>query len=244
LTDPILRCPRCAGPLRGWTCEECGAAVVLRRGIPDFAPHVVASDGKQRVMETRLFARIYETRLWRRLHTRLATGRSLDDEIAEVLSFARPPRRALDLACGTGPYARAIAARWPAAEVLGADLSVAMLARAQKVAGDRVRFLRADACRLPLPDGSAELVTCAGAYHLFPDPEAAAREIARVLAPGGVFAGMTLGRKEDAFQHVVERRLKIRFFEPDALAASFRAAGFSDVRTERRSGELLFGAVR
>lgn len=214
-------------------------------GIPDFAPHIGAGTGKQRVMETRLFARVYETRLWRRLHTRLGSGRSLDTEIEEVLSFSPPPRRAADLACGTGPYTRAIAARWPGVDVVGLDLSPAMLEEARRLA--KLPFLRADAARLPFPDGHLDLVNCAGALHLLPDPVAVIREVARVLRPGGAFVGMTTGRRRldrPSLQAVFERRLSIRFFDPDVFSADLAAAGFRDVRLVHHRGAMLFGALR
>jgi SAM-dependent methyltransferase len=98
-----------------------------------------------------------------------------------------PPKRALDLGTGTGAGARAVAARFPDAEVVGADLSERMLAEAR---GDlpeelaaRVRFERADASSLPYGDGSFDLVTLANMIPFFD-------ELARVAAPGGsiVFA--------------------------------------------------------
>jgi ubiquinone/menaquinone biosynthesis C-methylase UbiE len=92
------------------------------------------------------------------------------------------PTRALDLGTGTGQGAFAIARRFPAAEVIGADLSERMLAQARSKTppglGGRIRFERADASRLPYADGSFELVAHANMIPFFD-------ELARVLAPGG-----------------------------------------------------------
>ena len=47
---------------------------------------------------------------------------------------------------------------------------------------------RAEAAAIPLPSGAADLVFVSMAYHHFEDKPAAAREIRRVLAPGGLVA--------------------------------------------------------
>jgi SAM-dependent methyltransferase len=98
-----------------------------------------------------------------------------------------PPKRVLDLGTGTGAGARAVAERFPEAEVVGADLSERMLAGARESLPEelapRVRFERADASALPYGDGSFDLVTLANMIPFFD-------ELARVVAPGGaiVFA--------------------------------------------------------
>jgi SAM-dependent methyltransferase len=92
------------------------------------------------------------------------------------------PRRALDLGTGTGAGARAIAACFPEAEVVGADLSERMLDEARRTlppeVAERVRFEVADASRLPYESGAFDLVTLANMIPFFD-------ELSRVLAPGG-----------------------------------------------------------
>jgi ubiquinone/menaquinone biosynthesis C-methylase UbiE len=92
------------------------------------------------------------------------------------------PARVLDLGTGTGYGAFTIARRFPAAEVVGADLSDRMLeqARVNTPADlrDRVRFERADASALAYADASFDLVAHANMIPFFD-------EVARVLAPGG-----------------------------------------------------------
>ena len=92
------------------------------------------------------------------------------------------PRRALDLGTGTGAGALAIAARFPAAEVVGVDLAPSMLAEARRKTPPeqrgRVRFEEADAARLPFDAESFELATLANMIPFFD-------ELARVVAPGG-----------------------------------------------------------
>jgi ubiquinone/menaquinone biosynthesis C-methylase UbiE len=101
---------------------------------------------------------------------------------AALESMNPPPKRALDLGTGTGAAAFIVARRFPGAEVVGADLSPAMLVQARRKTppeiADRVRFEEADAMRLPYPDGSFDLVTLANMIPFFD-------ELARVVAPRG-----------------------------------------------------------
>jgi SAM-dependent methyltransferase len=90
-----------------------------------------------------------------------------------------PPQRALDLGTGTGSVARLVAERFPEAEVTGADLSERMIDEARaKTDGDRVRYVVADARRLPFEDGAFDLVTLGNMIPFFD-------ELTRVVAPGG-----------------------------------------------------------
>jgi ubiquinone/menaquinone biosynthesis C-methylase UbiE len=86
-------------------------------------------------------------------------------------------RRALDVGTGTGDGALALARRFPEAEVVGVDLADGMLELARRKA-PQLRFERADASRLPFPDGSFELVAHANMIPFFD-------EVERVTAPGG-----------------------------------------------------------
>ena len=100
----------------------------------------------------------------------------------------RPNSRVLDLCCGTGDMAFALRRRAASgnAQILGADFSHAMLQRAAtKGRGTTLRWIEADALRLPFPDGHFHLVTSAFGFRNLADYDAGLREIARVLAPGG-----------------------------------------------------------
>ena len=100
----------------------------------------------------------------------------------------RPESRVLDLCCGTGDMTFALRRRVPSAatQILGVDFSHAMLQRATaKGKGTTLRWIEADALRLPFPDGHFHLVTSAFGFRNLADYDAGLREIARVLAPGG-----------------------------------------------------------
>ena len=111
---------------------------------------------------------------WRR------TARSF----ASILS--RPDARVLDLCCGTGDMAFALRRHAKTPNILGADFSHAMLQRAsEKSAGTSLRWIEADALRVPFPDATFDLVTSAFGFRNLADYDAGLREILRVLRPGG-----------------------------------------------------------
>ncbi|MFJ2062956.1 class I SAM-dependent methyltransferase [Streptomyces albidoflavus] len=102
----------------------------------------------------------------------------------------RPGDAVLDAGCGTGRALPALrAAVGATGQVLGADLTEAMLAEAVR-AGRREAgaLLLADAERLPVRTGALDAVFAAGMISHLADPVAGVREWARVVRPGGTLA--------------------------------------------------------
>jgi SAM-dependent methyltransferase len=115
--------------------------------------------------------------------------------LAPLLALAPPPAHGsvLDLACGTGVVARAVAPRLGAAgRVFGVDWSAAMVTAAHTRAAEekltRCRFAVMDAHALALGDAAFDAVYCQFGLMLLREPARAAAEIARVLRPGGCVA--------------------------------------------------------
>jgi SAM-dependent methyltransferase len=97
--------------------------------------------------------------------------------------------RWLDLACGTGAVAERAAAA--GASVTGLDLAPALLETAKERAGKlnlSIDYMQGDVENLDLPDASFDKVSSTCGIMFAPDHEAAARELARVTAPGGKIA--------------------------------------------------------
>jgi arsenite methyltransferase len=101
-----------------------------------------------------------------------------------------PGERVLDLGSGAGTDAL-VAAQMVGAEghVTGIDMTAAMLAKARAAAAEmgvtNVEFVEAEAERLPIADGSFDVVISNGVIDLIPDKDAVFTEIFRVLEPGG-----------------------------------------------------------
>jgi SAM-dependent methyltransferase len=99
---------------------------------------------------------------------------------------ARQPFRVVDLGAGTGKLTAALVR-------IGADVTAVepdreMLAQLRREVPS-VRALPGSAEEIPLPDGAADAVVSGQAMHWF-DMDRALPEIARVLAPGGLLAGL------------------------------------------------------
>jgi SAM-dependent methyltransferase len=94
--------------------------------------------------------------------------------------------RVLDLGAGTGKLTGTLVAL--GAEVIAVEPDPAMLAELRR-ALPAVRALPGSAEAIPLPDASIDAVLAGNALHWF-DMAVAGPEIARVLAPGGILAGL------------------------------------------------------
>jgi SAM-dependent methyltransferase len=96
------------------------------------------------------------------------------------------PVRVADVGAGTGILTGALARL--GADVVAVEPDQAMLAELRRQLPG-VRAVEGTAEALPLPDQSVDAVLCGQAMHWF-DLNRALPEIARVLTPGGVFAGL------------------------------------------------------
>ena len=138
-------------------------------------------------------------RVWKRQLVRMAN--------------ARPGEQALDVCCGTGDIAFALARR--GASVAGLDFSEPMLAvaedrrrrrrgrrgqGAETLAGraPNPRFLKGDALQIPFPENTFEIVTVGYGLRNLADWKTGLREMQRVAKPGGRLLVLDFGKPDNS----------------------------------------------
>ncbi len=152
----------------------------------------------------------------------------------------------LDVGCGTGCLAFAVAQRSLAGSVLGLDLSPAYVAHARHLNRDaRVTFEVGNVHALDLPDGTFDRVLALLVLHFVPKTAQAIAEMKRVARPGAVVGAAvwdarggfvanriffdTAAALDPAANERRARNYTRPLTRPGELAAAWRAAGFTDV---------------
>ena len=101
----------------------------------------------------------------------------------------RAGARWIDIGCGTGVLTSTVLARCEPSRVLGVDSSAAFLQSAQaQITDPRVSFGQGDAQALPEEDGAFDVAVSGLVLNFIPDKDAALREMARSVGPGGTVA--------------------------------------------------------
>lgn len=158
---------------------------------------------------------------------------------AEVI---RPGDTVLDIGSGSGTDVLLAAGLvGPGGTVIGLDMTEAMLRKLERNArgAANVRTLEGNAEQIPLPDGSVDVVTSNGVINLVPDKAAAAREIRRVLRPGGrvQIADIVLATpaaEACRSNPALWAECVVGAVTEDAYLGFFRAAGLVEVEVLRR----------
>ena len=254
----LLRCTVCGvnglqGRGRDAVCSGCARHYPFNNDFFDLldvrgAGEPTPLTTEQRLMESELVARLYE-RFWRPTFVRVIAGSGAGAAIGgfpgeffihkNCLAMDDRDGPWLDLSCGPGLFARAMAATDPGGLIVGLDISRPMLEVAARRAKGyaNVLFVRGDAHALPFADGAFGGINNSGALHAYDDPEQVFNEILRVLRPGGLYVGSTFSRSVSRLGKVTARLAGIRRFEPSELHAWLSRLGFSEYE------EIRFGAT-
>jgi len=191
---------------------------------------------------------------WRR-----ATAKALRERLA------RPGSVAVDVCCGTGDLALALA-RYSAGKVIGTDFCRPMLQRGREKAQRSARavfFFETDTLALPLRDDSVDAISVAFGFRNLANYQAGLREMHRVLRPGGLIAILEFSRVRwpvfgPLFRFYFQRILPrlgtwisgvpgpyqylpdsvSQFPDQESLAAALTAAGFANVRYQNFTGGI------
>jgi demethylmenaquinone methyltransferase/2-methoxy-6-polyprenyl-1,4-benzoquinol methylase len=191
---------------------------------------------------------------------------------------AGPEDEVLDVATGTAAVAIELV-RQRGCRVVGLDQSTEMLASArarveQAGLAERIQLVEGSADELPFPDRSFDALTFTYLVRYVEDPAATLAELARVVRPGGVVAGLEFGLPRGAWRPLWELYVRVglpgagrvvspgwgevgsflgpsirgfyeRLPEP-ALFELWRDAGLRDVRGRRMSlgGGIVVWGVR
>ena len=179
--------------------------------------------------------------------------REVASRMAQRLDYIKlAPLGVLDAGCGTGEAIGELAARYPAARIVGLDAALAMTAAARlRARRTRSTFRRLLAPLMPQIDGAAPVFVCAD-IHALPfrgvafdmvwsnlalqwsnDPPRVFAECRRVLKVGGLLTFTTLGpdtlkELRSAFAHADGHTHTNRFVDMHDLGDMLIAAGFAD----------------
>jgi SAM-dependent methyltransferase len=164
----------------------------------------------------------------------LSTSLLTWEGIAEVTEALRlsPGAILLDLACGRGGYGLEVAAR-TGARLAGADFSAEAIHQARQQArrlGRTAAFCVADLAATGLRTGSASAVLCVDAIQFAPRPDAAYRELRRVLAPGGRAVLTCWEPVSTGDERLPERLRRV------SLHTGLAGAGFTGIKVGERAG--------
>jgi SAM-dependent methyltransferase len=152
----------------------------------------------------------------------------------------------LDVGCGTGNLAFALATDPAVQGVIGVDFSEVYVEHARRRSTDpRVKFQTGDACALPFETGQFDHALSMLVLQFIPDPDRAVCEMRRVTRPGGTVAAATWDTRgglvfyrmffDTAAQlgpQANERRARAYtrpMTKPGDLVRAWQAAGLTDV---------------
>ena len=164
--------------------------------------------------------------------------------LALRLLDVRPGEKVLEVGFGGGALLAAILSKRPE-QAIGLDISDEMVARGRRrfrreIAKGHASILLGSVEQLPLADGAADKACSLNTIYFWKDPEAAMRELARVIRPGGA---LVIGiEAPETLRAWPGHRYGFTIREPEEVIALAAEAGFG--KAEVHEGlEPKFGKI-
>ncbi len=169
------------------------------------------------------------------------------DELARLLEGEDlKDKHVLDIGCGAGGIDCLLVTEYGAAKVTGIDVEAPVLetarARAEEAGvADRIELVKVDPGPLPFGNASFDVVFSKDSIVHIPDKHALAREVYRVLKPGGVFVASDWLISHDSEPsadmkaYIASEALDFGMASPVTYDDALRSAGFTNVRLTNRN---------
>lgn len=186
--------------------------------------------------------------------------RPMGEEIIRSLKL-KDTDTVLDVAAGTGEPGLTIASIVKNGKVVITDLAEGMLEVAHDNAAKKgitnYETVACDVCELPFEDETFDAISCRFGFMFFPDMLMAAKEMARVLKPGGVMATSVWGVPDKNFwitatMSTLNKNMQLpapppgapgmfRCGNPGFLADLFKQAGLKNISEKEITGKVNYG---
>ncbi len=169
------------------------------------------------------------------------------DELARLLAGEDlKGKHVLDIGCGAGGIDCLLVTDYGAAKVTGIDVEAPVLETARDRAreagvADQIDLVKVEPGPLPFDDASFDVVFSKDSIVHIPDKHALAREVFRVLRPGGVFVASDWlishdgEPSPDMKAYIASEALDFGMASPATYDDALRSAGFADIRLTNRN---------
>lgn len=168
----------------------------------------------------------------------------IEQRVSQALSGIELGENVLELGPGPGLTTELLGPKLPRLTALELDpqLAKSLIARWR---GSNVEIVTGDATAMPFSDAQFTGVVAFTMLHHVPSPtlqDKLLREVARVLQPGGVFAGSD--SRQRLFMRLVHIGDTLAPIDPDSFGTRLEAAGFQVVNLAKDSHAFFFHARR
>jgi len=189
-------------------------------------------------------------------------SKPMGNEIIRLLN-PKDAEVVLDIASGTGEPGLSIATKLTGGKVVITDLAEKMIEISKENAARRgiknIETVVCDVCELPFPDNTFNAISCRFGFMFFPNMLIAAKEMIRVLKPGGRVATAVWNVPEKNFwvtaiSNAINKNMDLpapppespgifRCAESGFIQSIFQQAGFKNTSEQEVNGKLKCGTT-